>query len=114
MNTINKIASKLTTQLKFYGVLGLLLFTICQVVQAQNSPLFMMSSMGSLAGSSNTGLAIQFNSIANCLNIQNGVAVLNGERGNGQFAMSCEVNLKINSLRQTMFSNQSKILIENI
>lgn len=105
MNTINKIALKLTTQLKFYGVLGLFLFTICQVVQAQTSPVFMMSSMGSLAGSSNTGLAIQFNSIANCLNIQNGVAVLNGERGNGQFAISCEVSLKINSLGVKLYPN---------
>ena len=93
MNTINKIALKLTTQLKFYGVLGLFLFTICQVVQAQTSPVFMMSSMGSLAGSSN------------CLNIQNGVAVLNGERGNGQFAISCVVSLKINSLGVKLYPN---------
>ena len=39
-------------------------------LQAQSSANFMMSSMGSIPGASNTGMAIQFNSIATCLNVQ--------------------------------------------
>ena len=72
---------------------------------AQSSANFMMSSMGSIPGASNTGMAIQFNSIATCINVQNGVAVLNGVRGNGQFAINCEVTLKINSLGIKLYPN---------
>ncbi len=74
-------------------------------LQAQSSANFMMSSMGSIPGASNTGMAIQFNSIATCLNVQNGVAVLNGVRGSGQFAINCEVTLKINSLGIKLYPN---------
>jgi hypothetical protein len=78
-------------------------------LQAQSSAKFMMSSMGSIPGASNTGMAIQFNSIATCLNVQNGVAVLNGVRGSGQFAINCEVSLKINSLGIKLYPNPVNI-----
>jgi hypothetical protein len=78
-------------------------------LQAQSSANFMMSSMGSIPGASNTGMAIQFNSIATCLNVQNGVAVLNGVRGSGQFAINCEVTLKINSLGIKLYPNPVNI-----
>ena len=78
-------------------------------LQAQSSANFMMSSMGSIPGTSNTGMAIQFNSIATCLNVQNGVAVLNGVRGSGQFAMNCEVSLKLNSLGIKLYPNPVNI-----
>lgn len=78
-------------------------------LQAQSSAAFMMSSMGSIPGTSNTGMAIQFNSIATCLNVQNGVAVLNGVRGSGQFAINCEVTLKINSLGIKLYPNPVNI-----
>ena len=78
-------------------------------LQAQSSARFTMSSMGSIPGASNTGLAIQFNSISTCLNVQNGVAVLNGVRGNGQFAINCEVTLKINSLGIKLYPNPVNI-----
>jgi hypothetical protein len=78
-------------------------------LQAQSSANFMMSSMGSIPGTSNTGMAIQFNSIATCLNVQNGVAVLNGVRGSGQFAMNCEVTLKVNSLGIKLYPNPVNI-----
>jgi hypothetical protein len=74
-------------------------------LQAQSSAAFIMSSVGSIPGASNTGMAIQFNSIATCLNVQNGVAVLNGVRGSGQFAINCEVTLKINSLGIKLYPN---------
>jgi hypothetical protein len=34
-----------------------------------------------------------------------GIAVLNGARGNGQFAINCEVTMKFNSLGIKMFPN---------
>ena len=74
-------------------------------LQAQSSANFMMSSMGSIPGASNSGMALQFNSIATCLNVQNGMAVLNGVRGSGQFAINCEVTLKINRLGIKLYPN---------
>lgn len=73
-------------------------------LQAQAAT-FMMSSMGVLPNTSNAGAAVQFNSNATCLNVQNGMAILSGERGNGQFAINCEVTLKINSLGIKMYPN---------
>jgi hypothetical protein len=105
MTPINKIIPLTNTHKKYIWVMALWLFTTMQTIQAQTIPAFIMSSMGSMAGSSNTGMAIQFNSIATCLNVQNGIAVLSGERGNGQFAMNCEVSLKINSLGVKLYPN---------
>jgi hypothetical protein len=73
-------------------------------VKAQTS-LFVMSSVGTMAGVSSNGLAINFNSISKCIDVQTGVAVLNGARGNGQFAINCEVTLRYNSLGIKMYPN---------
>lgn len=78
-------------------------------LQAQSSAAFMMSSMGNLPGAWNTGMAIQFNSIATCLNVQNGLAVLNGVRGSEQFVINCEVALKVNTLGVKLFPNPVNI-----
>ena len=67
--------------------------------------LFVMSSVGAMSGTTSNGLAINFNSIAACIDVQTGVAVLNGARGNGQFAINCEVTMKLNSLGIKMFPN---------
>ena len=64
-----------------------------------------MSTVGAIPGTASNGLAIQFNSVAACIDVQTGVAVLNGARGNGQFAMQCEVTMKINSLGVRLFPN---------
>ena len=104
MNLKSKITLYATTHIKYIWVLALLIFTT-QIIHAQTNPAFIMSSMGNMEGSSNTGMAIQFNSIATCLNVQNGIAVLSGERGSGQFAISCEVSLKINSLGVKIYPN---------
>jgi len=73
-------------------------------VKAQTG-LFVMSSVGAMSGTASNGLAINFNSIAACIDVQTGVAVLNGARGNGQFAINCEVTMKFNSLGIKMFPN---------
>ena len=85
-------------------------------VKAQGG-LFVMSSVGAMAGTSSNGLAINFNSIAGCIDVQTGVAVLNGARGNGQFAINCEVTMKFNTLGIKMFpnpmNNATKVKLNN-
>ncbi len=66
---------------------------------------FVMSSVGSLPGTASNGLAVNFNSIGACIDVQTGVAVLNGARGNGLFAINCEVTMKFNSLGIKMYPN---------
>ena len=75
-----------------------------QFVKAQTG-LFVMSSLGAMPGTTSSGLPINFNSIATCIDVQTGVAVLNGARGNGQFAINCEVTLRYNSLGIKMYPN---------
>jgi hypothetical protein len=66
---------------------------------------FIMSSIGSIQNMSNNSMAVTFTSNANCLNIQNGAAVLTGERGVGLFAINCEVNTKFNTLGIKLYPN---------
>jgi hypothetical protein len=82
----------------------LLMFFLCLDVHAQKTA-FIMSSMGNLAGTNNTGLAMNFKSDAGCLDVQNGLAVLSGVRGDGQFSMSCEVKMNYNTLGIKMYPN---------
>jgi len=93
----------------------LLLFIVlkCATANAQ----IVMSSIGMMGNASSTISALNFKSIASCIDVQSGVAVLNGARGNGQFAMNCEVTMKINSLGVRLFPNPvnhfSKIKLNN-
>ena len=64
-----------------------------------------MSSIGMMGNASSTISALNFRSSTTCIDVQSGVAVLNGKRGNGQFAMNCEVTMKINSLGVRLFPN---------
>ena len=66
---------------------------------------FIMSSVGGIQNMSNNSMAVTFTSSATCLNVQNGVAVLTGERATGIFAVNCEVNSKFNSLGIKLFPN---------
>jgi len=93
----------------------LLLFIVlkCATANAQ----IVMSSIGMMGDASSTISALNFKSIASCIDVQSGVAVLSGKRGNGQFAMNCEVTMKINSLGVRLFPNPvnhfSKIKLNN-
>jgi hypothetical protein len=98
---------KLKQLLHFTSIVTLTL-AFPENIKAQSSAIFMMSSIGNLAGSSTSGMAFQFNSNGTCLNIQNGVAILNSVRGNGPFAVDCEVNFKINSLGLKIYPNPVK------
>ena len=83
----------------------LFLFFFALNGNAQLTSGFIMNSMGAIPGLQNNGLAIQFKSSATCLTVQNGNAILYGERAKGEFAMSCEVILKPGSLGVKLYPN---------
>jgi hypothetical protein len=77
-----------------------------QSIQAQQlTGAFIMSSVGGLNNMSNNSMAVTFNSNATCLNVQNGTAVLTGDRGTGNFAINCEVKSKYNTLGIKLYPN---------
>lgn len=98
------------------SILLLSFLMILAIAKAQMG-VFVMSSVGAMPGTASNGLAIQFNSIAACIDVQTGVAVLNGARGNGQFAINCEVTMKFNSLGIKMYpnpvNNTTKVKLNN-
>jgi hypothetical protein len=64
-----------------------------------------MSSVGGIENVSNNSMAISFISSSICLNVQNGTAVLTGDRGTGNFAINCEVKTMFNSLGIKLYPN---------
>ena len=78
--------------------------TVTQKASAQTAT-FVMSSVGMIANTSSNVAAVNFKSSATCLDVQSGVAVLNGTRANGQFAINCEVTMKFNTLGIKLFPN---------
>jgi hypothetical protein len=62
-------------------------------------------------------MAVTFSSSTACLNVQNGTAVLTGDRGTGSFAVNCEVNTKFNTLGINLYPNpvrtNSKVKFKN-
>ena len=95
-------------------------FSITQVIKMRKSSYFLiivilfsvkaqaqivMSSIGTMGAASGTVSALNFKSTATCIDVQSGVAVLNGARGNGEFAFSCEVVMNFNSLGIKLFPN---------
>ena len=85
------------------SVLGL---AFPRLLKAQNTGgVFIMSSVGALQNMSNNSMAVSFNGSATCLNIQNGTAVIIGDRGTGNFAINCEVNAKFNTLGIKLYPN---------
>jgi hypothetical protein len=76
-----------------------------------------VSSIGSIGGSVANVSAINFNSIAKCIDIKSGITVLTGKRDSGEFALNCEVSMQYNSLGVKMFpnpvQNQTKVKATN-
>ena len=70
-----------------------------------NNGAFIMSSVGAISNFSNNSMAVTFSSSSPCLNVQNGSAVLTGERGNGLFVTNCETITKINALGIKLYPN---------
>jgi hypothetical protein len=99
--------------------LGIIIIAICGGLKlSAQSPIFVMSSIGGMAGTTSSVSSINFKSKAACLDVQNGIAVLSGKRNTGDFAMSCEVTLKINTLGVKLFPNPvnsvTKVKISNV
>lgn len=90
-------------------LLSLLFFSNYTIGQATEnnlgSPIFVMSSVGGFSNISSQSPSVQFKSTSNCLDIENGLAIFNGERANGQFTLNCEVNYKFNSLGIKLYPN---------
>ena len=84
-------------------ILGAVVF-MPQAIKAQTAA-FVMSSVGSMANTASSSTAISFKSTATCIDVQSGVAVLNGTRANGQFAINCEVTMQFNTLGIRLFPN---------
>jgi len=88
------------------AIITIIGFALPRSLQAQElTGAFIMSSVGGLQNMSNNSMAVTFISSANCLNVQNGTAVLTGNRGNGLFVSNCETIAKINSLGIKLFPN---------
>ncbi|MFM2393712.1 MAG: hypothetical protein RLZZ546_1694, partial [Bacteroidota bacterium] len=83
----------------------LVIFFSILLLSAKLNAQFVMSSVGMIAGTSSTVSAINFKSVAACIDVQSGIAVLKGERANGEFAFTCEVAMKFNSLGIKLFPN---------
>jgi len=66
---------------------------------------FTMSSVGQFSEVYGVGPAIDFRSSNTCIDVQNGVAVLEGERATGIFAVNCTMATNINSLAINLFPN---------
>ena len=89
-----------------YIIIAVIVLHSTSTLQAQaTTGAFIMSSVGVIQNMSNNSMAVTFNSTATCLNVQNGTAVLTGERGTGSFAVNCEVNTKFNTLGIRLFPN---------
>ena len=95
----------------FKNILVIVIITIIglafpQSTQAQQlTGAFIMSSVGGLNNMSNNSMAVTFSSNATCLNVQNGTAVLTGDRGTGNFAINCEVKSNYNTLGIKLYPN---------
>jgi hypothetical protein len=80
--------------------------SVSQAIDAQElSGAFIMSSVGSIQNMSNNSMAVTFSSSATCLNVQNGTAVIIGDRGTGSFAINCEVVVAFNTLGIKLYPN---------
>ena len=88
------------------AIITIIAIVLPQSIQAQQlTGAFIMSSVGGLNNMSNNSMAITFSSSATCLNVQNGTAVLSGDRGTGNFAINCEVNTNMNTLGIKLYPN---------
>ncbi len=83
----------------------IVIFFIVLIITQSSSAQIVMSSVGMISGTSSNISSINFKSVASCIDIQSGIAVLKGERANGEFAYNCEVTMKFNSLGIKLYPN---------
>jgi hypothetical protein len=83
----------------------LLLIVFFITVHTSYAQQLTMSSMGSMGNTSGLSAAINFKSNSNCIDIQSGIAVLNGTKGFGAFVVNCEVKQQFNMLGLKLYPN---------
>lgn len=101
---INFITVQSNLKMKIYTIIITLSIAFITKTNAQ-TPVFVMSSIGSMGSASSSVAALNYKSSAACLDVQNGIAVLSGKRNTGEFALNCEVTMKFNSLGIKLFPN---------
>jgi hypothetical protein len=86
------------------------ILVICCLFTAQRNfaQQITMSSMGVIDKTSSVSSTINFKSNTNCIDVQSGIMVLNGNKGNGEFAVNCIVNQQFNTLGVKLFPNPVK------
>ena len=73
-----------------------------------NAQSVLMSSVGMLSGTSSNVTAVNFKSTATCIDVQSGIAVFNGTRGFGEFAVNCAITQEFNTLGIKLFPNPAR------
>lgn len=76
-----------------------------RLIAQELSGAFIMSSVGHIQNFANNSMAVIFSSNSTCFNVQNGAAVIIGERGTGLFVNNCVVDTKFNKLGLQLFPN---------
>ena len=87
-----------------------IVFVICstllsKTIYSQDAHGIIISSVGLIGNLSNNSMPIGFSSKNGCINIQNGVAVLIGDRSKGEFVISCKTPVKLNILGAMLYPN---------
>lgn len=90
----------------FGSILVFISILFTQALDAQElKGAFIMSSVGGIQNASNNVMAFHFNSNSECLTLQNGSAVLIGERATGTFVIYCDKISKIHTLGIKVYPN---------
>jgi hypothetical protein len=95
----------LKNKLMIFRILLFITMMTCFMQVNAQRPIFMMSSIKSMDGSSSNVSAINFKSTGACLDVRNGVAVLKGERNKGEFTINCKVTMSRNNLGIKLYPN---------
>ena len=93
------------TCFKLVGVFFLMTTLVSKSTYSQDAHGIIISSVGQIGNLSNNSMPIDFSSKNSCINIQNGVAVLIGDRSKGEFVISCKTPVKLNTLGAMLYPN---------
>ena len=87
---------------------GLILVALLNVFSSSNGQQFIISSMGSFSNTVSNASAIHFKSNTSCIDVQNGIAVLNTRNSNGTFEINCTIQQKFNTLGIVLYPNPTQ------
>lgn len=90
--------------MKSYIVFAMIILATL-IFEKSTAQRFLMSSVGTIAGTSSNATALNFTSNANCIKVQTGVAVLNSSKSITEFAINCAIVQSFNTLGLKLFPN---------